>query len=73
MSAVISTTALPVRVSIPDISVVIPVYNEEASIAGAVRAPLPGPRLRCSRSYEIIFVNDGSRDHIGGGIAARTI
>ncbi len=61
MSAVISTTALPVRVSIPDISVVIPVYNEEASLP-ALFARLYPALDSLQRSYEIIFVNDGSRD-----------
>jgi len=45
----------------PEISVVIPVYNEEASL------PLLFARLypaldALARSYEVIFVNDGSRD-----------
>ncbi len=45
----------------PEISVVIPVYNEEAGLAGLFARLYPaldalGP------SYEVIFVNDGSRD-----------
>ncbi|HKC16720.1 MAG TPA: glycosyltransferase family 2 protein, partial [Steroidobacteraceae bacterium] len=45
----------------PEISLVIPVYNEEAAL------PLLFARLypaldALQRSYEVIFVNDGSRD-----------
>jgi undecaprenyl-phosphate 4-deoxy-4-formamido-L-arabinose transferase len=45
----------------PEISVVIPVYNEEASLA-ALYARLYPALDALQRSYEIIFVNDGSRD-----------
>jgi undecaprenyl-phosphate 4-deoxy-4-formamido-L-arabinose transferase len=45
----------------PEISVVIPVYNEEASLA-ALCARLYPALDALQRSYEIIFVNDGSRD-----------
>ncbi len=46
---------------VPEISLVIPVYNEEAAL------PLLFARLypaldALQRSYEVIFVNDGSRD-----------
>jgi len=44
-----------------EISVVIPVYNEEASLA-ALYARLYPALDALNRSYEIIFVNDGSRD-----------
>lgn len=45
----------------PDVSIVIPVYNEEAVL------PLLFARLypvleNLNRRYEIIFVDDGSRD-----------
>ena len=43
----------------PEISVVVPVFNEEGSIAelyAAIAAALDGER------YEVVFVNDGSRD-----------
>jgi undecaprenyl-phosphate 4-deoxy-4-formamido-L-arabinose transferase len=47
--------------AMPEISLVIPVYNEEAAL------PLLFARLypaldALNRSYEVIFVNDGSRD-----------
>ncbi|HMI37132.1 MAG TPA: glycosyltransferase [Steroidobacteraceae bacterium] len=47
--------------TVPEISLVIPVYNEEAAL------PLLFARLypaldALQRSYEVIFVNDGSRD-----------
>lgn len=44
-----------------DISVVIPVYNEEANIAGLYQR-LRKVLERMSRNYELIFVNDGSQD-----------
>ena len=45
----------------PDISVVIPVYNEEAVLA-ALYARLYPALDNLGRSYEVIFVDDGSRD-----------
>ncbi len=61
MNAVISAAAMPARVSMPEISVVIPVYNEAASLPALFARLYPAlDSLR--RSYEIIFVNDGSRD-----------
>jgi polyisoprenyl-phosphate glycosyltransferase len=48
-------------IAVPDISVVLPVFNEEASLAELyrrVKAVLVGAGL----SHEVIFVNDGSRD-----------
>ncbi|MGH8253749.1 MAG: glycosyltransferase [Steroidobacteraceae bacterium] len=44
-----------------ELSVVIPVYNEEASLP-ALYARLYPALDALNRSYEIIFVNDGSRD-----------
>lgn len=45
----------------PQLSVVIPVYNEEAGLA-ALFARLYPALDRLELSYEIVFVNDGSRD-----------
>ncbi|MDR1515193.1 MAG: glycosyltransferase [Synergistaceae bacterium] len=45
----------------PEISVIIPVYNEEESI-GPLCAELYPVLKSLGRSFEIIFVNDGSRD-----------
>jgi undecaprenyl-phosphate 4-deoxy-4-formamido-L-arabinose transferase len=45
----------------PDVSIVIPVYNEEA-VLPALFARLYPALDALKRSYEIIFVNDGSRD-----------
>lgn len=45
----------------PTLSVVVPVYNEEGNVeplAGEITAAVE----RIGRSYEILFVNDGSRD-----------
>ena len=61
MSAVVSTTARALRAPAPEITVVIPVYNEEASLP-ALFARLYPALDALQRSYEIIFVNDGSRD-----------
>jgi glycosyltransferase involved in cell wall biosynthesis len=52
---------LPSKKPTLDLSVVIPVYNEEKSL------PLLQDRLfpaldALGKSYEVIFVNDGSRD-----------
>ena len=45
----------------PEISLVIPVYNEEAVLEALFRRLYPALDAT-GRSYEIIFVNDGSRD-----------
>ena len=47
--------------SAPEISVVIPVYNEEATLT-ALFARLYPALDALGRSYEVIFINDGSRD-----------
>ena len=44
-----------------DISVVIPVYNEERNLAPLCRR-LKSTLSRFSKSYEVIFINDGSSD-----------
>src|SRR6266581_3645966 len=45
----------------PKLSVVIPVYNEEAGLA-ALFARLYPALDALGTSYEVIFINDGSRD-----------
>ena len=45
----------------PDLSIVIPVYNEEA-VLPALYARLYPALDAIGRGYEIVFVNDGSRD-----------
>lgn len=49
----------------PELSVVIPVYNEEAGLAKLFERLYPALDLLAGRgiSYEIVFVNDGSRDN----------
>lgn len=48
----------------PELSVVIPVYNEEAGLAKLYARLYPALDALAARgiSYEIVFVNDGSRD-----------
>ena len=45
----------------PDVSVIIPVYNEEGSLP-ALYERLAATMARLGRSHEIIFVDDGSAD-----------
>jgi glycosyltransferase involved in cell wall biosynthesis len=46
-----------------DVSVVIPAYNEEKTIAGVIRTVRANPRVK-----EIVVVNDGSTDRTGAEI-----
>ncbi|HCE10611.1 MAG TPA: glycosyltransferase [Oxalobacteraceae bacterium] len=46
----------------PELSVVIPVYNEEAGLAKLFARLYPALDA-LGLSYEIIYINDGSRDH----------
>ncbi|WP_019140709.1 glycosyltransferase [Noviherbaspirillum massiliense] len=46
----------------PELSVVIPVYNEEAGLAKLFARLYPALD-KLGMAYEIVFVNDGSRDH----------
>lgn len=48
----------------PAISIVIPVYNEEA-VLEELFTRLSGVMDACGKSYEILFTNDGSRDRSG--------
>jgi len=48
----------------PYLSVVIPVYNEEANLE-SLYARLTGVLDTFGKSYEIVFTNDGSRDRSG--------
>ncbi|MFZ6776379.1 glycosyltransferase [Undibacterium sp. Ji83W] len=49
----------------PELSVVIPVYNEEAGLAKLFERLYPALDALAARgvSYEVVFVNDGSRDN----------
>ena len=53
---------------LPELSIVIPVYNEEAGLP-ALFARLYSALDRLQTSYEIIFINDGSRDRSVGILA----
>lgn len=48
----------------PEISVIIPIYNEEDSIPG-LHQQLQTAMQRLRRPYEIVYVDDGSRDRSG--------
>lgn len=61
---------IPVRErSGPSISAVLPAYNEEALIEGAVRR-MAGVLRDLTSEYEIIVVNDGSSDRTGQVLAS---
>ena len=46
----------------PQLSVIIPVYNEEAGLHALFERLYPALD-KLATNYEIIFINDGSRDH----------
>lgn len=48
-------------VKIKSISIVVPVYNSESSLAALV-ASLENVLMECKSGFEVIFVNDGSTD-----------
>ena len=54
----------------PQLSVVIPVYNEEATLA-ALFARLYPALDALGRSYELVFINDGSRDKSAAMLSAQ--
>jgi undecaprenyl-phosphate 4-deoxy-4-formamido-L-arabinose transferase len=53
---------MTVSLTKPEISVVIPIYNEQAGLA-ALFARLYPALDKLGASYEVVFVNDGSRDN----------
>ena len=55
-------SAVPGEVRLPEISVVIPVYNESANLP-TLFARLYPVLDALGRSYEIVFTNDGSKDN----------
>jgi undecaprenyl-phosphate 4-deoxy-4-formamido-L-arabinose transferase len=54
----------------PELSIVIPVYNEEAGLAKLFERLYPALD-KLGLSYEIVFVNDGSRDQSAALLADR--
>lgn len=52
---------MDVKPSVPDLSVIVPVHNEEKNI-GEMHRRLSETLQSMGLSYELIFVNDGSRD-----------
>lgn len=55
----------------PELSVVIPIYNEEAGLASLYARLYPALDALAARgvSYEIVFINDGSRDNTAALLA----
>jgi undecaprenyl-phosphate 4-deoxy-4-formamido-L-arabinose transferase len=55
----------------PELSVVIPVYNEEAGLAHLYDRLYPALDVLASKgiTYEIVFINDGSRDNTAAVLA----
>ena len=51
------------------VSVVIPVYNEEANVAELVER-VGGAMRRAGKSFELICIDDGSRDHTAAKLEA---
>jgi undecaprenyl-phosphate 4-deoxy-4-formamido-L-arabinose transferase len=60
-SSTTPTTPTTLRRAVPDLSIVIPVYNEEQVLPQLFERLYPALDA-LGRSYEIVFVNDGSRD-----------
>ncbi len=48
----------------PSISIVVPAYNEEATIEATVERCLASLR-QCTRDFELVILDDGSRDRTG--------
>ena len=63
MQAAVETSGMTVSgpPSGPELTVIIPVFNEEKNIPLLVERLRP-VLARCVASYEILFINDGSRD-----------
>src|SRR5438552_3211160 len=53
------------------LSIIVPCYNEEGSLESVVRDVVENA-ARCARTWEVIIVNDGSKDR-SGGIADRLV
>ena len=58
------------RADAPVLSVVIPVYNEEAGLAALFDRLYPALDA-LEVSYEVVFINDGSRDHSAALLAGQ--
>ncbi len=55
-----------------DVSIVIPAYNEEASIAAQIRA-VHNVMAQTEKAYEVIVINDGSTDNTGDIVAGEEV
>ena len=53
----------------PDLSIVIPAYNEESRITRTIRDMVSYCRSG-ERAFELILVDDGSKDGTGNALAA---
>ncbi len=56
------TLAQPLDLRRPMLSVVAPCYNEEETLGAFAERMLAAARAACGRDFELILVNDGSRD-----------
>ena len=73
MSVHFAPAAWPLAaVNPPELSIVIPVYNEQDGLAGLFARLYPALDA-LGASYEIVFVNDGSRDGSVSLLAVVTI
>ncbi len=61
MTAATFAPAQPVAIDVPDISVVIPCYNEEEN-AGPIAAAVIAELERADVSFELIFIDNASQD-----------
>lgn len=64
-----ATSSLPTSPGLaPEVSIVMPAYNEADNLRVAIQA-LSGLLNGCTRSFEIVIVNDGSRDRTRATLA----
>ena len=61
-TSVIEASAAPPRTEL-HLSVIVPCYNEQDSLPAFAERMLAACKIAAGHSFEIIFINDGSRDH----------
>lgn len=65
-----SSATKNITMSHPEVTVVIPVYNEEAGLQALFDRLYPAMDA-LGKTYEVLFVNDGSRDRSAGVLSAQ--